>query len=253
MDGKTGITNLSVEELKKYKALLDEGAITEEEFQKIKAELLENDGKANTPPTKAPAAKFDLKKNLKFIIPAVAVFAAIIVAIVSIVISVGSNNPESVAKAYTKASYTDREKKESLCAYDWEKYISNRWGTSEKFFSSASDDYNCPITTWREYYKAYDAYWKERYEDKYGKFKVTAEVSDVADISIQGLYDDSPSIAFNLMEYVDFDFDQVDEAKVYTVLTNIKGENGSFTSKEDVYVVKCNGKWGVYSASYYAY
>lgn len=253
MDGKTGITNLSVEELKKYKALLDEGAITEEEFQKIKAELLENDGKANTQPTKAPAEKFDLKKNLKFIIPAVVVFVAIIVAIVAVVLSVRNNNPESVAKAYAKASYTDRKKEGSLYAYDWEKYISNRWGTSEKFFSSASNDYNYTITTWHEYYKAYDAYWKENYEDNYGEFKVTAEVSGVADISIQGLYDDSPSIAFSLMEYADFDFDQVDEAKIYTVLTNIKGENGSYTSKEDVYVVKCNGKWGVYSVAHYTY
>ena len=97
------------------------------------------------------------------------------------------------------------------------------------------------------YYKAYDAYWKARHEDKYGKFKVTVEIISVIGISTQDVYNYSPSVASNIVEYADFDFDQIDEAMVFTVLTNIKGENGSYTSKDDIYVVKCSGKWGVYS------
>lgn len=244
MESKSGITNLSVEELKKYKALLDEGTITEEEFQNIKAEFLKHDGKTNSQPANTSAAKSGVDAYLKFIIPAVVVIMAIIVALV---LSARNNNPEAVAKGFAKASYTDEKKEASLYAYDWEKYMSNRYGTSEKFFSRASVDYGSTITSWGEYYKAYDAYWKARHEDKYGKFKVTVEVISVIGISTQDVYNYSPSVASNIVECADFDFDQIDEAMVFTVLTNIKGENGSYMSKDDIYVVKCSGKWGVYS------
>lgn len=248
MESKSGITNLSVEELKKYKALLDEGTITEEEFQNIKAEFLKHDGKADSQPANTPAAKSGADAYLKFIIPAAVVIMAIIVALV---LSARNNNPEAVAKGFAKASYTDEKKEASLYAYDWEKYMSNRYGTSEKFFSSASSDYGRAIASWGEYYKAHDAYWKAYREDKYGKYKVTVEVTNVTGISAQDVYNNSRSIASNIVNYADFDFDQIDEAKVFTVLTNIKGENGSYTSKDDIYVVKYSGKWGVYSVTHY--
>lgn len=242
MRNETGTATIPVEELKKYKALLDEGAITEEEFQRIKAEFLENDGKVNTQPAKAPAAKFDLKKNLKFIIPAAAVLMAIIVLVI---VSIARNNPETVAKRFSRNNYINTKTADTLLAYDWKDYLIGVYGSEEECFSSYSRRCYSTITSWSEYYKVIDDSYKQGYNNIYGKYTISAEVIDSWDMEIETLYRKYSSFIGELEYWTAFDFDQVDEAKGITVQVDISGKEGSKQYCDTLYMVKYNGKWSV--------
>lgn len=244
MESKSGIPNLSVEELKKYKALLDEGTITEEEFQNIKAEFLKHDGKADSQPATTPAAKSGVDAYLKFIIPAVVVIMAIIVVMIS---KTQGNNPETIAKKCALSEYGHYREAMSLYSYDFEDYVTGRFGSEESLFAWQSRNYNCIVSSWNDYYKARD----EHNKDHYGKYTVSAEVSKSKNVSIKDLYNDNLSYIWELEDYTAFDFDQIEEAKVVDVKITVEGENDSYQGEKGYYMVKYNGKWGVFRVTMY--
>ncbi len=243
MRNEMGTATIAVEELKKYKALLDEGAITEEEFQRIKAEFLENDGKVNTQPVKAPAekAKKDLKGELKKN-PKILISAAAIVFVAIIVVVIAGNSPEAVAKSFVKANLIDMEKEASLCAYDYEEYLLSKYDSTEEFFSHASDFYGYSITSWREYYEAVNT----MSEFYLGDYKIVAKVIDSEYISTEDLYAVCSERISEIEARTAFDFSQITKAKRVTVQLSYLDRYDVLEDQDDfpVYVVKYHGKWG---------
>lgn len=209
MRNESGTVPITAEELIKYKALLDEGAITEDEFQKIKTDFLENDGKAETQPTKTPAAEFDLKKILKFIIPAVVVFVAVIV---TIVLTVRNNDPESIAEAYIVSDFVNNKKATSLYAYDYEAYLAWFRGGEDRVFEWVSGHYDCMVNSWNDCYKAWDNSMENYLVGEFGKYTIAAEAVESRSISTGEFYRFFASTIEDLEDCTTFDSDYVDEA-----------------------------------------
>lgn len=250
--------NSQIDELKKYKTLLDNGAITEDEFQAIKAKYLTADSPAKKTPVQS-TAKSDLKKNPKILIGAAAAVAVAVIAIILVLIG-GSNNPEALAKKYAKAAYVDTKKADSMLAYDTETYHIYGWyaryGWQNKytpdptpFFEGVSDDYGYEINSWNSYYKARDNSIREDLESELGKCKVAVELIGERNISIPDLMDEQKGVIGTIAR-LGFDTEQIKDARVYKVRVIMSGEYSSEMVNNNVYMVKMGSHWKVLAMRY---
>lgn len=245
MDGKTGITNLSVEELKKYKALLDEGAITEEEFQKIKAELLGVDaGKKEQVAAEVcenePVSKDGIRKTKKARIPLIVAAAVIIVA--GIVLLSRINSPRLIAKECAESYYTDWGRYASLLAYDYEGWVSKG---NPSYLKEESEIFESNINSWEDFYEVVNERRVKSFEEKYGKYTVNAKVKSVKAVSIGVLLDSDKSFISSLGKRAAFDINQVDAIRFVEMKVEVNGEQDSITQNVSIHMVKIDGKWRV--------
>ena len=189
----------------------------------------------------APVAKkrFSVKAILLI---AVACIGVIVLAVVLI----ARSRPESIAKRFSIAWYDDEKAAMSLRAFNWEAYITYMYGGDEEaLFEYASEEYDVDISSWSEYYKAVDNDVKEYYEDEYGEYKTTAEVTKSKDISVKKLIEDNEECIEKLESCIAFDRDKITAAKLITTKAKLMGEDKIVRDKFEIYMVKIGGKWGV--------
>ncbi len=202
-------------------------------------------GPVNTPPTYNVPAVTPKKPPLKLILIA-AVAAIVVICIVVSLISRG--NPTSVAERYIKATVTDLKTAVSLCAYDFKEYrLSSYDGDEEAFFEDMSDQFDADVSSWNDFYKAFDTNTAEGLEDEYGKYKITVEATKTKDVSVRSVLEDYEWLIENLESSTDFDSDKISDAKLVTVKTKIVGEDDMERSKLEVCMVKIGGSWRVLS------
>ena len=184
------------------------------------------------------------KKSL--LVPLLIIAAVVVVAICAAVFFITRNSATSVAKRYVTGYYENDKLASSLWAYDYEALILLDYGGDEEvFFEAMSDEYDAGITSWNEYYKAVDTYFKEYWEDNYGKYKVSVEVVRSKDISVRRLLDDESDAISYLEENLNFDSDKISAAKIVTVKGKLAGEDDIMREKFEIYMVKIGLTWRV--------
>lgn len=184
------------------------------------------------------------KKSL--LVPLLIIAAVVVVAICAAVFFITRNSATSVAKRYVTGYYENDKLASSLWAYDYEALILLDYGGDEEvFFEAMSDEYDADITSWNEYYKAVDTYFKEYWEDNYGKYKVSVEVVRSKDISVRRLLDDESDAISYLEENLNFDSDKISAAKIVTVKGKLAGEDDIMREKFEIYMVKIGLTWRV--------
>ena len=184
------------------------------------------------------------KKSL--LVPLLIIAAVVVVAICAAVFFITRNSATSVAKRYVTGYYENDKLASSLWAYDYEALILLDYdGDEEVFFEAMSDEYDADITSWNEYYKATDTYFKEYWEDNYGKYKVSVEVVRSKDISVRRLLDDESDAISYLEENLNFDSDKISAAKIVTVKGKLAGEDDIMREKFEIYMVKIGLTWRV--------
>lgn len=189
------------------------------------------------------------KKSL--LVPLLIIAAVVVVAICAAVFFITRNSATSVAKRYVTGYYENDKLASSLWAYDYEALILLDYGGDEEvFFEAMSDEYDADITSWNEYYKAVDTYFKEYWEDNYGKYKVSVEVVRSKDISVRRLLDDESDAISYLEENLNFDSDKISAAKIVTVKGKLAGEDDIKRDKFEIYMVKMGLVWRVLAWSY---
>lgn len=189
------------------------------------------------------------KKSL--LVPLLIIAAVVVVAICAAVFFITRNSATSVAKRYVTGYYENDKLASSLWAYDYEALILLDYGGDEEvFFEAMSDEYDADITSWNEYYKAVDTYFKEYWEDNYGKYKVSVEVVRSKDISVRRLLDDESDAISYLEENLNFDSDKISAAKIVTVKGKLAGEDDIMREKFEIYMVKIGLTWRVLAWSY---
>lgn len=189
------------------------------------------------------------KKSL--LVPLLIIAAVVVVAICAAVFFITRNSATSVAKRYVTGYYENDKLASSLWAYDYEVLLLLDYGGDEEvFFEAMSDEYDADITSWNEYYKAVDTYFKEYWEDNYGKYKVSVEVVRSKDISVRRLLDDESDAISYLEENLNFDSDKISAAKIVTVKGKLAGEDDIMREKFEIYMVKIGLTWRVLAWSY---
>lgn len=194
----------------------------------------------------APVAKKRFSVKVILLI-AVACIGVIVLAVVLI----ARSRPESIAKRFSIAWYDDEKTAMSLRAFDWKAYmIYMHDGDEEAFFEYAGDKYDVDISSWSEYYKAVDNDVKEYYEDEYGEYRITAEVTRSKDMSVKKLIEDNEECIEKLESRIAFDKDKITDAKLVTTKVKLVGEDDIMRDKLEIYMVKIDGRWGVLNWAY---
>lgn len=184
------------------------------------------------------------KKSL--LVPLLIIAAVVVVAICAAVFFITRNSATSVAKRYVTGYYENDKLASSLWAYDYEALILLDYGGDEEvFFEAMSDEYDADITSWNEYYKAVDTYWKDYWEDSYGKYKVSVDVVRSKNISVRKLMDDESDAISYLEENLNFDSDKISAAKIVTVKGKLAGEDDIKRDKFEIHMVKIGFTWRV--------
>ena len=185
------------------------------------------------------------------LVPLLILAAVVVVAICAAVFFITRNSATSVAKRFITGYYENDKLYTSLWAYDFEAFLLTSYdGDEEAFFEEMSDEYDADITSWNEYHKAVDTYFKEYWEDNYGKYKVSVEVVRSKDISVRRLLDDESDAISYLEENLNFDSDKISAAKIVTVKGKLAGEDDIMREKFEIYMVKIGLTWRVLAWSY---
>lgn len=187
------------------------------------------------------------KENRKKVI---ILFAVAVIAICTVFTVIAFRSPKSIAKRYAVATIKgDTATTDKYMAYDsqanrlWHYKCEN---DEEKFFELQSLESDEDITSWKDYYRAIKEARKEDLEDTYGKYRISAEVTSIKDISNKKLESEvglGRLAAFE--EHANFDKDTISKAKVAKVKAKITGEDGIERYVFTVYLVKNNGSWSV--------
>ena len=185
------------------------------------------------------------------LVPLLIIAAVVIVAICAAVFFITRNSATSVAKRYITACFEDDKLATSLWAFDlYDYYLIDYDGDEEAFFEDESNAYDADITSWNEYHKAIDIYFKEYWEDTYGKYTLSVDVIRSKDISVRKALEDNSGTVSYLEENLDFDTDKISDAKVVTLKVKIDGEDDTSRRKCEVYMVKMGLVWRVLAWSY---
>lgn len=213
------------------------------------AEPTPNAAPVYTAPGTAPAAPAPAKKLP--LVPILIAAAVVVVAICAAVFFITRNSASAVAERFVLGCYGDDKTATALQAYDCNAWrLADYDGDEEAFFEYASDRYDTDVTSWNDYYKAVDDDFKESLEEVYGEYKVTAKVLKSKDISVKRVLEDEASLIEMLEDDINFDSDQISDAKLVTVRLKIAGEDGIRRNKYEVYVVKIGLSWRVLAWDY---
>lgn len=192
--------------------------------------------------TPAPVPGTDKKK--KIITIAAAAALAVIIAIVAIII-INYNSPKSVAERWVDSYWGDGTNRNyyKLSAWDEKEKLLRYWDSEEDFFEAMSKEFDADITSFSQYYKALDEWWKEQLEDTYGDYTIEIEAKNVRDTST------SKTLSSSEINFIG-DIDEIEEedvaaCKKVTVKAKIKGEDNKNEEKYVVYLAKINGAWKV--------
>ena len=185
------------------------------------------------------------------LVPLLILAAVVVVAICAAVFFITRNSATSVAKRCITACYEDDKLATSLWAFDlYDYYLIDYDGDVEAFFADESNAYDADITSWNEYHKAIDIYFKEYWEDTYGKYTLSVDVIRSKDISVRKALEENSGTVSYLEENLDFDTDKISDAKVVTLKVKIDGEDDTSRRKCEVYMVKMGLVWRVLAWSY---
>lgn len=188
-------------------------------------------------------AGFLSKENLPKLI---AIAAAVVVVAVLLIALLAGSGPKAVAKKYVMNSLAGNvDASRKLLAYDSKEYLFDYYGDEEDFYEKMGDRYDEDIESWKDYCKAVAAYYKENYEDEYGKYKITAEVTKVKDLSEKKLKEAVGDGLFERYEDFGLDEDKISKGAEVTVKARIDGEDDDAKFVYTVYLGKIGGSWKV--------
>lgn len=186
---------------------------------------------------------FTPKKRKKTI----AILAAAVVVIVAVILLLTAGSAKSVAQKFAK-SYGSGNVKTSvkLLAYDHEAYMLDGYDDEEEFFESASDWTDSDISSWSDYYKALEDEAKEGLEDRYGKYRVSAEATKERNMSLKKWEDEYDREIENYEDAGCFDRDSVKAVKSVTVKVKIQSEDDIERETVEMCMVKMGLFWKVF-------
>lgn len=183
------------------------------------------------------------QNRVKSIIALVAIVAIVVV----VICLAGGNGPKAVAENYVRAIIDgDLKTVSKFYPIDFEEYLVDMsyCYDEEEFFEDYSDEFDCDIDSWKDFYNLYQDEWKEEMEDEYDDYKFTTEVTREKDISDRALEDDYEYILDDYEDY-DFDRDDIKDAKLITVKMRLEYEDGTERDSYTVCVIKIGGSWYV--------
>lgn len=198
-------------------------------------------------------------ENLK---KTIGIALAVIAVIIGSIFLIKSRSPEAVAVRFVKASLIqDNAVVEKLLVYDLKdeirvhppytsKYYFDKDNRpdDEDLFEKCADYYNEDIESWKDLYAVQKKSQMETWEDQFGKFKITAEVTRTKDLSEKK----AKSVLSGWMDVLEtygFDTDQIKECKQVSLKVKLIGEDKTDKETVQVYLCKLNGSWRVVNYS----
>ena len=110
------------------------------------------------------------KKTVGIILAVVAVAAVVLTA----VFLMRNRDANVVAERFAKGIADDMKTCVSLYAYDRKAYILSDYDDEKDFFKEMQDIYEGKIDSWAGYYRAFDISNRERLEDSFGEYDISA-------------------------------------------------------------------------------
>lgn len=186
------------------------------------------------------------------------ILLAVIVVIGCIVSFSVYSSPKAVAERYLKASLLqDNAVVSKLTAYDFKEYsrvfvpyASAKFDEKDRpddetLFEKCSNWYDEDISSWNELFAVQNKLQIEEFEDEWGEFKVTVEVTREKNISSKKAKSELADWLEMIEDLLKFDPDVIDECKVITAKIKLIGEDETDRGTAQVYLCKVDGAWKV--------
>ena len=169
-------------------------------------------------------------------------------------------SPEYIAKQYVEARiFDDLAKMRKYAMIDpcaEVLYTSNNPGfgvpktmDEEDYFEYKSVSLGEDINSWEDLSKLYRESCKEEYEDLFGQYKLTLEVTGCEDVSIRTFKQEWQGRLESLeKKNGDFDVDDIDNIKEMTIKIRFDGEDEDDTITATVVMVKVGGRWRAFDS-----
>lgn len=186
------------------------------------------------------------KKTVGIILAIVAVAAVVLTA----VFLMRNRDANVVAERFAKGIAGDMKTCVSLYAYDRKAYILSDYDDEKDFFKEMQDIYGGKIDSWAGYYRAFDISNRERLEDSFGKYDISARAYREKEISLEEWEANYWEEIDRCEEIARFDRDYVSEAKMVDVKATLKGEEDTERMVITLCMVKIRGFWKVFDYSW---
>ena len=155
-----------------------------------------------------------------------------------------SRSPKSVARRYALAFVEDDYSTIcDLCAYDYKLWYTGE--DEEDFLRKKSEYYGIDIASWTDYCSVYRILTKGLLEDMYGRYKLSANVTEEEDLTAEKLLVKVDVITLAIAKKCGFESDSITAGKKCTVEVKITGENDQREYIRTVYLAKIEGSWKV--------